>query len=113
MIIKYISFVLGLIWSYSFIKTQSIFSQKTAILFKVFISKVSWITFIVACYFGYKNFSLKAAIMGIILSIVLVHIGFYLLRNYMIKRFGEERLIKIKSYFEYSLIGLILYFVFY
>ena len=113
MIIKYISFVLGLIWSYSFIKTQSIFSQKTAILFKVFISKVSWITFIAACYFGYKNFSLKAAIIGIILSIALVHIGFYLLRNYMIKRFSEERLIKIKSYFEYSLIGLILYFVFY
>ena len=57
MIIKYLGFLLGLIWSYSFIRTQSIFSKKTAILFKVFISKVSWITFVLACYFGYKNFS--------------------------------------------------------
>ena len=113
MIIKYISFILGLIWSYSFIKTQSIFSQKTALLFKVFISKVSWITFIVACYFGYKNFSLKATVIGILLSIALVHVGFYLLGNYLKKRFGGERLIKIKTYFEYALVGLILYFVFY
>tara|TARA_Y100001970_G_scaffold241927_1_gene305894 strand:- start:397 stop:738 length:342 start_codon:yes stop_codon:yes gene_type:complete len=113
MIIKYISFILGLIWSYSFIKTQSIFSQKTALLFKVFISKVSWITFIVACYFGYKNFSLKATVIGILLSIALVHVGFYLLGNYLKKRFGDERLIKIKTYFEYALVGLILYFVFY
>ena len=59
MIIKYISFLLGLIWSYSFIRTQSIFSNKTALLFKIFISKVSWFTFIAACYFGYKNFSFK------------------------------------------------------
>ena len=50
MIIKYISFLLGLIWSYSFIKTQSIFTNKTALLFKLFISKVSWITFVIACY---------------------------------------------------------------
>ena len=65
MIIKYVSFLLGLIWSYSFIRTQSIFSNKTALLFKVFISKVSWFTFIAACYFGYKNFSFKATIIGI------------------------------------------------
>ena len=30
MIIKYLGFILGLIWSYSFIKTQSIFSKDTA-----------------------------------------------------------------------------------
>ena len=65
MIIKYLSFLLGLIWSYSFIRTQSIFSTKTALLFKFFISKVSWITFILACYFGFKNFSIKSTLIGI------------------------------------------------
>ena len=71
MIIKYVSFLLGLIWSYSFIRTQSIFSNKTALLFKVFISKVSWFTFIAACYFGYKNFSFKATLIGIAAAVVI------------------------------------------
>ena len=39
MIIKYFSFLLGLIWSYSFIRTQSIFSNKTALLFWQFTIK--------------------------------------------------------------------------
>ena len=60
MIIKYISFLVGLVWSYSLIKTQSIFSKKTGLIFKIFISKVSWLTFVVAIYFGYKNFSLQS-----------------------------------------------------
>ena len=34
MIIKYISFLVGVIWSYSIIKTQSIFSKKTGLLFE-------------------------------------------------------------------------------
>ena len=59
MILKYISFLIGLTWSYSLIKTQSIFSKKTGLIFKIFISKVSWLTFLVAIYFGYKNFSIK------------------------------------------------------
>ena len=40
MIIKYISFLIGVIWSYSIIKTQSVFSKKAGIIFKIFISKV-------------------------------------------------------------------------
>ena len=59
MIIKYISFLIGIIWSYSIIKTQSVFSKKAGIIFKIFITKVSWFTLIAACYFGYKNFSIK------------------------------------------------------
>ena len=113
MIIKYLSFLLGLIWSYSFIKTQSIFSQKTAFLFKIFISKVSWITFLVGCYFGYKNFSIKATFIGIILSVSLVHIGFYFLGNYLKDKLGNELLVKIKTVFEYSLIRFILFYLLY
>ena len=111
MIIKYISFLLGLIWSYSFIRTQSIFSNKTALLFKIFISKVSWFTFIAACYFGYKNFSFKATLIGVAIAVIIVHLGFYFLSNYLTKKIGHENLLKIKTIFEYSLIAFIAYFV--
>ena len=111
MIIKYLSFLLGLIWSYSFIKTQSIFTNKTAILFKIFISKVSWITFVLACYFGYKNFSFKATIIGIGISIVTVHLMFYFSKKYLENKFGAEKLEKTKTVLEYSLIIFIVYFI--
>ena len=111
MIIKYLSFLLGLIWSYSFIRTQSIFSKKTAILFKVFISKVSWITFILACYFGYKNFSFKATLIGIGISIIIVHLMFYFSKKYLESKCGTEKLQKTKTVLEYSLIFFIVYFI--
>ena len=113
MIIKYVSFLLGLIWSYSFIRTQSIFSNKTALLFKVFISKVSWFTFIAACYFGYKNFSFKATLIGIAAAVVIVHLGFSFLSNYLSKKIGQENLLMIKTVLEYTLIIFIVYFVFF
>ena len=59
MVLKYISFLIGLTWSYSLIKTQSIFSKKAGLIFKLFITKVSWLTFLAAVYFGYKNFSIE------------------------------------------------------
>ena len=77
MIIKYISFLIGIVWSYSIIKTQSVFSKKAGIIFKIFITNVSWFTLIAACYFGYKNFSIKLTILGIIIGVILVNIGFY------------------------------------
>ena len=72
MIIKYISFLIGIIWSYSIIKTQSVFSKKAGLIFKIFITKVSWFTLIAACYFGYKNFSIKSTIIGIIIALYAV-----------------------------------------
>ena len=77
MIIKFISFLIGVIWSYSIIKTQSVFNKKAGLIFKIFITKVSWFTLIAACYFGYKNFSIKYTVIGIIFAILLVNIGFY------------------------------------
>ena len=73
MILKYLSFLVGLIWSYSIIKTQSIFSKKTGLIFKIFISKVSWLTFLVAIYFGYKNFSFQYTLIGILVAVATVH----------------------------------------
>ena len=84
MIIKYISFLVGLTWSYSLIKTQSIFSKKTGLIFKIFISKVSWLTFLVAIYYGYKNFSFQYTLIGIVTSVVIVHLGFIFLSKFSI-----------------------------
>ena len=111
MLIKYISFLIGIIWSYSIIKTQSIFSKKAGIIFKIFITKVSWFTFVAACYFGYKNFTVKSVIIGVVIGILLVNIGFYLLKKYINQKFNEKQITIFKSFFEYSLIFLIVYFV--
>ena len=111
MIFKYITFLVGVIWSHSIIKTQSIFSKKSGVLFTIFITKVSWFTLISACYFGYKNFSIKFTILGIIIGVLLVNIGFYLLKKYINQRFNERHITILKSFFEYTLIFLIIYFI--
>ena len=113
MIIKYISFLIGIIWSYSIIKTQSVFSKKAGLIFKVFISNVSWITLFAACYFGYKNFSIQYTIIGIITGIIIVHIGFHFSKKFLITKFTEKQLLFSKSIFEYSLIVWVLYYLFY
>ena len=111
MIIKYISFLIGIIWSYSIIKTQSVFSKKAGIIFKIFITKVSWFTLIAAIYFGYKNFSIKLTIIGVITAILLVNIGFYFSKKIIIQKFNEKQITIFKSFFEYTLIFLVVYFV--
>ena len=99
-------------WSYSLIKTNSIFNKKSAVIFKLLISKVSWLTFIAGCYFGYKNFSINATLIGIGIAVALVHLSFHFLGSYLRTKLGEENLNKIKTFFEYALIGLIVYFVY-
>ena len=111
MIIKYISFLIGIIWSYSMIKTQSVFSNKAGIIFKIFITKVSWLTFVAACYFGYKNFTIKSTIIGIIIGILLVNVSFNLLKRYLNQRFNEKQITVFKSFFEYTLVFFIIYFI--
>ena len=113
MIIKYISFLIGIIWSYSSIKTQSVFSKKAGIVFKIFITKVSWFTLIAACYFGYKNFSTKLTIIGIIIGILIVNIAFYLSKKSINKRFNEKQVQIFKHFFEYTMIFWIIYYVFF
>ena len=113
MIVKYISFLVGLTWSYSLIKTQSIFSKKTGLIFKIFISEVSWLTFLAAIYFGYKNFSLQSTLIGVVVSVVIVHIGFMFLGKFLKSKFTDKQLIFSKNFFEYSLIVWILYYFIY
>tara|TARA_B100000963_G_scaffold116478_1_gene101482 strand:- start:442 stop:783 length:342 start_codon:yes stop_codon:yes gene_type:complete len=113
MILKYVSFLVGIIWSYSIIRTQSIFSKKAGLIFKLFISKVSWLTLIAACYFGYKNFSMQYTIIGIASGIILVHVGFYFLRKFLAIKFSEKKLQITKSFFEYTLIMWVIYYIFF
>ena len=111
MIIKYISFLIGVIWSYSIIKTQSVFSKKAGLIFKIFITKVSWFTLIAACYFGYKNFSIKFNIVGFIVAILLVNIGFYFSKKLITQKLNEKQILIIKSFFEYTLIIWVVYYI--
>ena len=111
MIIKYTTFLIGIIWSYSIIKTQSVFSKKAGIIFKIFITKISWLSLIAACYFGYKNFTVKSTVIGIIIGVLLVNVGFYLLKKYINQKFNKKQIKIFKSFFEYTLVFLVIYFV--
>ena len=111
MIFQYTLFLFGLIWSFSIIKTQSIFNKKVGLIFKLFISKISWFSFLAACYFGFKNFSIKLTLAGIFLSILLVQLSFSFLKKKLIEKFDEQKLLRFKTFFEISLILLILYFI--
>jgi hypothetical protein len=111
MIIKYISFLIGIIWSYSIIKTQSVFNNRAGIIFKIFITKVSWFTLIAACYFGYKNFTIKSTIIGVVIGVLFVNVGFYFLKKYINQKFSEKNVTIFKSFFEYTLIFLVIYFI--
>ena len=111
MVIKYISFLIGIIWSYSIIKSQSVFSKKAGIIFKIFITKISWFSLIAACYFGYKNFTIKSTVIGIMIGVLIVNVGFYLLKKYINQRFNEKQITTFKSFFEYTLIFLVIYYV--
>ena len=113
MILKYLSFIVGIVWAYSIIRTQSIFSKKTGLIFKIFISNISWLTFLVAVYFGYKNFSIQLTLIGIIFSILIVHLGFEFLGKFLKSKYTEKQLSISKSIFEYSLIAWVLYYLFY
>ncbi len=111
MIIKYISFLIGIIWSYSIIKTQSVFSKKAGVIFKIFITKVSWFTLVAACYFGYKNFAIKYTVIGILIGVVIVNIGFYFSKKLIYQKFSEKQILVSKSFFEYTLIFWVIYYI--
>ena len=111
MIFQYTLFLFGLIWSFSIIKTQSIFNRKVGLIFKLFISKISWFSFLAACYFGFKNFSIKLTLVGIFVSILFVQLSFSFIKKKLVENFDEQTLLRFKTFFEISLIILILYFI--
>ena len=114
MIIKYIGFLFTLLWSYTFIRTQSLFKKGSGFLITLFVSNISWLTFIAACYYGFKNFSIYQAILGIVLSIILVHLAFSRLAIYLNSKFeNKNTLLKIKTFLEYLILIVIGYYIFF
>ncbi len=112
MIIKYIGFLFTLIWSYTFIKSQSIFKKGSGILLTLFVSNISWLTFITACFYGLKHFTFYQALLGIFLSIILVHLAFARLSLYINSQFSNKRfLLATKTIIEYLIIGTFLYYI--
>ena len=113
MILKFTSFLIGIIWSYSLIKTQSVFSKKAGLIFKIFITKVSWLTLIAAIYFGYKNFSIKTTLIGLVIGILIVNLIFFLFKKILVTKFSGKQLTVFKSFFEYTLIFWVIYYIFF
>jgi hypothetical protein len=114
MIFKYIAFLSTLLWSYTFIKSQSIFKKGSGILITLFVSNISWFTFIAACYYGLKNFSIYQVLLGICFSIVLVHLVFARLSLYINSKYSDkDKLVKIKTTIEYLIIIIIVYYIFF
>ncbi|MBD1172382.1 hypothetical protein IDG78_02425 [Pelagibacterales bacterium SAG-MED05] len=114
MMIKYLGFLFTLLWSYTFIKSQSIFKKGSGILITLFVSNISWLTFIAACWYGLKNFSFYQALLGIVVSIILVHLAFVRLSLYINSKFNDKRnLIILKTAIEYLIIAIFVYYIFF
>jgi len=114
MIIKYIGFIFTLLWSYTFIKSQSIFKKGSGILITLFVSKISWFTFLAACFYGLKTFSFYYFLCGLIFSLILVQLGFSRVSLSINSKFKDKKkLMKIKTLIEYFIIILFVYYIFF
>jgi hypothetical protein len=114
MLFKYIGFLFTLLWSYTFIKSQSIFKKGSGILITLFVSNISWLTLIAACYYGFKNFSIYQVFLGMGFSVILVHLAFARLSLFINSKFDDKnKLGKIKTSIEYLIIILITYYIFF
>ena len=114
MIVKYLGFLFTLLWSYSFIKTQSLFKKGSGFLITLFVSNISWFTFLAACFYGFKNFEFYYVIIGIVFAIVLVQLTFGRLTLLINSKFeNKQNLIKIKTAIEYLIIVVIAFLIFY
>ncbi len=114
MIIKYLGFLFTLLWSYTFIKSQSIFKKGSGILITIFVSNISWLTFIAACFYGFKNFTFFQTLIGVIVSIVLVHLAFARINLYINSKFSDKKnLMMLKTSIEYLIIAVFAYYIFF
>ena len=113
MIIKYIGFLFTLLWSFTFIKTQSLLKKGSGFLITLFVSNISWLTFIAACFYGFKNFEFYYVLIGIGFIIALVQLTFGRISLFINSKFeNKENLIRIKTVIEYLIIFAILYYIF-
>ncbi len=105
-----IIFELVLIWSYFFVVIKKIFSFSKNILFSIFVSNISLLTFIGTIVMGLFKFD----IIFVIFSVSLVMVGMHLLydtirRRYDILSKKNQNFNKIKPVLDYSVMALILF----
>ena len=113
MILKYLGFLFTLLWSFTFIKTQSIFKKGAGFLITLFVSNISWLTFIAACFYGFKNFEFYYVLIGIGFIIALVQLTFSRISLFINSKIeNKENLVRIKTVIEYLIIIAILYYIF-
>ena len=108
--LEIIIFELVLIWSYFFVVIQKIFSFSKNILFSIFVTNISLLTFIGTIILGLFKFD----IIFVVFSVSLVMIGMHLLydsikRRYDILSKKNHNLSKIKPVLDYSAMAFILY----
>jgi|TARA_B110001452_G_scaffold168329_1_gene140684 hypothetical protein len=114
MILKFLGFFFSVLIAYSLIKTQSAFSKKTGILFTLFISKISWFSLIITCYYGFKTFSLIWFAVGLTIPITIVEIAYKFISNYIVSRIKDPIIMqRTKTIFEYLVIIIIIKYVFF
>ena len=105
-----IIFELVLIWSYFFVVIKKFFSFSKNILFSIFVSNISLLTFIGTIVMGLFKFD----IIFVVFSVSLVMVGMHLLydtvrRRYDILSKKNHNFNKIKPVLDYSVMALILF----
>ena len=79
----------------------------------LFVSNISWLTFIAACFYGFKNFEFYYVFIGVGFIITLVHLSFARISLFINSKIeNKENLIKIKTVIEYFIIIAIVYYIF-
>ena len=79
----------------------------------LFVSNISWLTFIAACFYGFKNFEFYYVLIGIGFIVALVQLTFGRISLFINSKFdNKENLVRIKTVVEYLIIIAILYYIF-
>ncbi len=104
--IEYTLFIFACLWSFFFIKLKQNFSKKTNFILTIFVIKISYITLIYSIFFGIGNFGLKKTFITLFVTFILIETLFFLGKKYLSsKNQLLDKLIKIKNFVEYAIIG--------
>ena len=107
-------FQLVLIWSYFFVVIQRIFSFSKNILFSIFVSNVSFFTFIGTIIMGLMKFDLLFVVLSVSVVMISMHLLFdQVKRRYDILTRKNKQFDKVKTILDYSLIALIIFKIIY
>ncbi len=103
-----------LIWSYFFIAAKKIFSFKPNIIFSIFITDISLITFVATIIMGLTKFDLFFVLASVAVTMFLINLFYdYFKRRHDIYFKKYAKLDKVKPVLDYLLIVLIISKIYY